>query len=357
MYLISLLIFGFVSVVLVISESVTTVYRCCSEGEVLLDDFKCGRTSRKWKPIILQQNPYAPLNSTQVEKLLKEWKIKVSRPKCEKNQRHYLATLRTAHEFVLIENGNLWFKGDSLPPGAFCVDHESAIVCVNDERTSTDNYNDSPAEQVKKVYIRKCCTNQGIYSEEKGCVINFPQKSLSISEFLQNTTSLNVLNISNTFLDVGFPYCEEGYITTGRLSDHDSSLQQDGSLLLPTSKVVLQPKTFCLENIEGKNDGVPTIFTCPNYIPVPVNGSHIAPDESDIRLTIYPLGLFISAFFLAATLAAGCLLPTTHHMLHWRCQTCHVACLMVGYFLLGITQIAGHKFPVELCITFGEYML
>ena len=360
MYLISLLIFGFISVILVISESPTIVYRCCEEGEVLLKDFKCAKTTEKWKPIIVKMNPVvAPLNTTQVEKLLREgWKVKVSRPKCERNQRSHLATLHPNHEFLLIENGSLWFKGNFLPPTAFCADHDSAIVCVKDEGTSTAAYNESPAEQVKKVLVKKCCRDGGMYSEEKfGCVVNSPQKFHSISEFLQNTTSLNVLNVSNTFFDMGFPHCDEGLIMTGRLSDHDSSLQQDGSLLLPTAKVVLQPKTFCLEYLDGKNDAVPTIFTCPNYLPMPVNGSHIAPDETDLRLTIYPLGLFISAFFLAATLAAGCLLPTTHHMLHWRCQTCHVACLMVGYFLLGITQMAGHKFPVELCIAFGELLL
>lgn len=354
MYLISLLIFGFVSVVLVIGESVTTVYRCCSEGEILLSDFKCGRTTKKWRPTIVTVEEPTPLNNTQVEKLLKEWKIKVARPKCEKNQRSYLAKLQPNHEFVLWENGNLWLKGEYLPPTAFCVDHDSAIVCVKNEDSSTADYLDSPAEQVKRVYVKKCCSG-GLYSDEvSGCVLR-PQKTPTITEFLQNTTSLNVLNVSNTFLDTGFPYCEEGIIPTGKLSDHDSSLQQDGSLLLPTAKVVLQPTSFCLEYYEGRTDSVPTIFTCPNFLPYPANGSHIAPDQTDIRLTIYPLGLFVSAFFLAATLAAGCLLPTTHHMLHWRCQTCHVACLMVGYFILAITQIAGHKFPVEMCKTFGKF--
>lgn len=354
MYLISVLIFGFVT--LVVSESVTTVYRCCSEGEILLNDFKCGRSNKKWKPTIVTDKNPEPLNATQVEKLLKEWKIKVARPKCDKSQKPYLAKLHPNHEFVLFESGILWLKGEYLKPTAFCVDHDSAVVCVNNENSSTDDYADSPAEQVKRVYVKKCCRD-GLYSEDKsGCVLQ-PQQFPTISEFLQNTTSLNVLNVSNTFLDTGFPLCEDGFIImTGRLSDHDSSLQQDGSLVLPPAKVVLQPNSFCLEYLEGRNDNVPTIFTCPNYIPVHGNGSHIAPDTGDIRLTIYPLGLYISAFFLAATLAAGCLLPTTHHMLHWRCQTCHVASLMVGYFLLATTQIAGHKFPAELCKTFGKFL-
>lgn len=75
---------------------------------------------------------------------------------------------------------------------------------------------------------------------------------------------------------------------------------------------------------------------------------------ADIRFTLYPVGFIISAVFLAATLAAGCLLPTSHHVLHWRCQTHHVACLMLGDILMAIIQLAGDSLHGGSCKALGE---
>lgn len=75
---------------------------------------------------------------------------------------------------------------------------------------------------------------------------------------------------------------------------------------------------------------------------------------ADIRFTLYPVGFIISAVFLAATLAAGWLLPTSHHVLHWRCQTHHVACLMLGDILMAIIQLAGDSLHDGSCKALGE---
>lgn len=75
---------------------------------------------------------------------------------------------------------------------------------------------------------------------------------------------------------------------------------------------------------------------------------------TDIRFTLYPVGFIISAVFLAATLAAGWLLPTSHHVLHWRCQTHHVACLMLGDILMAIIQLAGDSLHDGSCKALGE---
>lgn len=75
---------------------------------------------------------------------------------------------------------------------------------------------------------------------------------------------------------------------------------------------------------------------------------------ADIRFTLYPVGFIISAVFLAATLAAGWLLPTSHHVLHWRCQTHHVACLMMGDILMAIIQLAGDSLHGASCKALGE---
>jgi len=69
------------------------------------------------------------------------------------------------------------------------------------------------------------------------------------------------------------------------------------------------------------------------------------------------VGFIISAVFLAATLAAGWLLPASHHVLHWRCQTHHVACLMMGDILMAIIQLAGDSLHGASCKALGEFLL
>lgn len=75
--------------------------------------------------------------------------------------------------------------------------------------------------------------------------------------------------------------------------------------------------------------------------------------ETDLRFTIYPIGLALSAIFLAATLAAGLLLPASHHVLHWQCQTNHVACLLVGDVLLCIVHLSTGM-PYVPCFSIGK---
>lgn len=331
-----------------------TINKCCPNGEFLTDKLTCKKESREWIPLVVTTNFSQKLNKKEVKDLLKLWKIHFTLPKCEANEKQELILFNQS-AFLLLSNGSFWYEGVLLNSTSFCVDDNAAVVCAKDENSEPVGYDNPPAEQLKRVYIKKCCRSKNIYSKESAACLLLPlSEPITLSQFLEHTTSASVLNISNTFFEFGFPECNEGYIFTGKLSEHNSSLQQDGSLYLPTAKVLLEPKTFCLEYVEEEKGSLPTIFTCPHYLPVPVNGSRIAPEQGDIRLTLYPLALFVSVFFLAATLATGYLVPTTHHMLHWRCQTCHVACLMLGDFLLAITQIIGHTFPTEICTIFGK---
>lgn len=83
------------------------------------------------------------------------------------------------------------------------------------------------------------------------------------------------------------------------------------------------------------------------------------PEAKDIRFTLYPVGFIISAIFLAATLATGFLLPASHHVLHWRCQTYHVACLMVGDITMAAIQLAGNSLKGDdwICPFLGEFYI
>lgn len=347
---------------LVLSEKRTPVYRCCPEGESLSNEGKCISVRKEWNPVVVTNRFTKVINSSRdLQEVYSTWQIEYSRPKCGQNQTENLVSPHAP--YLLLQNGSLWYDGIIFPPTFFCIDNETAVICGSGG-DSTPNFSHEvapPAEQIRRVYIKKCCYDDLKTADQiKDCVTYGRKKSITVAQFLQNTTSLSVLNISNTFFEYGLPHCDNGdfLIPTGRLSDYNSSLQQDGSLFLPIAKVVLNPKTFCLQHIEGANQHLPTIFTCTNYLPVQVNGTNIAVDGDDPRLPLYALGLFVSAFFLAATLATTWLLPTTHHhMLHWRCQSCHVACLMVGYLLLAITQVAAKQFPKEVCETVGKSVI
>lgn len=72
---------------------------------------------------------------------------------------------------------------------------------------------------------------------------------------------------------------------------------------------------------------------------------------------VYSVGLLISVLFLLATLATGFLLPSNHHVLHWRCQTFYVGCLLVGDFLLAINQIYGAEIRGFKCFSMGKFLM
>ncbi|KAI4473863.1 hypothetical protein M0802_015909 [Mischocyttarus mexicanus] len=142
----------------------------------------------------------------------------------------------------------------------------------------------------------------------------------------------------------GFPACprRDKYTILGDLKD--AVLQPDGSMKV--GGVILPSGQFCIERIKELNQAV-KVFVCSEHAP---QRPHV--QATDIRLTLYPVGFIISAVFLAATLAAGWLLPASHHVLHWRCQTHHVVCLMLGDILMAIIQLAGDSLHGASCKIF-----
>lgn len=76
----------------------------------------------------------------------------------------------------------------------------------------------------------------------------------------------------------------------------------------------------------------------------------------DIRFILFPIGLLISVVFLLATLATRYILPSNHHILHWRCQTFYVTCLLIGDLLLAFTQLFGRNAKGFTCVSIGMYI-
>jgi G protein-coupled receptor Mth (Methuselah protein) len=121
--------------------------------------------------------------------------------------------------------------------------------------------------------------------------------------------------------------------------------------LAPPPIEPLGVEEYCLERVVEHPHRSVSVFICSPPLPDP---TWIEDHHNDLRFTLYPAGLAISAFFLAATLATGCLLPKAHHALHWRCQTCHVACLLVGDVLLATVQLSGPALPPQACKIIGK---
>ncbi|XP_072398849.1 probable G-protein coupled receptor Mth-like 1 [Diabrotica undecimpunctata] len=213
-------------------------------------------------------------------------------------------------------------------PNEFCFDYKSALVCLN----IPENL----------VIVKKCCGDNAIFSQINGTCIHFKDNSYKI-DVGQNKT-----------LGAGFPTCAENKMhVVGEL--HKSKIFNNGSLFVD-NKFHLGAGNFCLEHVLEQTGRSASIITCQEYVPQVRKKLTPSQNETDIRFTLYPIGLAISAIFLAATLAAGSLLPASHHVLHWRCQTNHVACLLVGDVLLCITHLAG---PIEFkpCFSIAVAML
>jgi G protein-coupled receptor Mth (Methuselah protein) len=231
-----------------------------------------------------------------------------------------------------------------LDPGSFCVDSGVAVVCAEDncvDSKVTGGQSPSLEGTQTKSRVKKCCGDGASYSDVKGACVVY--SNLTTAE----NFSLRFNNMTMV-LTAGFPICSSHeFVVAGKLDEQEFSLKDDGSLQKRAPEVTLQPGEFCIEHLLEHPADRAIIFTCPEN----VEGTG---GNWDLRFTLYPIGLFLSAFFLAATLAAGCLLPSSHHLLHWKCQTGHVSCLLVGDVLLAVTQLADSRVSGGVCVTLGK---
>ncbi|XP_050304480.1 probable G-protein coupled receptor Mth-like 1 [Anthonomus grandis grandis] len=304
------------------------IAKCCAMDERLTSDYKCLNSyNSSWELTVY-------LNGTTtrfIGNLPPRWEIKSSiKPRCSGEPAIEPLKARTA---MPLANGHLFSitYEKYLNPNQYCLDYEFVMYCRPIYKS----------QNMSSVQIKKCCGKGGIYADLNSTCIRFKD-------------SYNIDVGQDKTLIAGFPDCEKGddLAVAGKLQE--GQVLENGTLIINTTNAIMPsflPSTnYCLEHIFEQAGGSASIFTCKSYLPVPVQA------EQSLRLTIYPIGLAISAIFLAATLAAGSLLPTTHHVLHWKCQTNHVACLLLGDVLLCISQIAGARFAYPYCFTLAVAM-
>lgn len=320
---------------------IVQVNKCCRIGEYLDRTKNCvvGGTE-KWVPFVFmisKKTHFKPVGDAPRFFRIKERTL----PNTCSDPELFVGS----NNIVIFSNGSLFLYEKSIfvPPGDYCAEQEAALVCFAPVQGM-----DSLIAPKKLTKVMKCCGPDYIYDEANGTCL--PQKEVQGDGF-----NVRIVNSSNVEVVYGFPECDLRYALVGKFRDEMLN-DETGSLILDSGKV-MGPSEFCLEHTVGKDHNPAkdslfvNIFTCSEHFTVAVP----SPDQN-LQLVLYSGGLLISVIFLSATLAAGFLMPSNHHVLHWRCQTYYVACLLVGDLLLAITQISGNAIPGAGCVIIASLM-
>ncbi|XP_055301328.1 probable G-protein coupled receptor Mth-like 1 [Sitodiplosis mosellana] len=325
------------------TKATVTVNKCCGTGEWLTsENGQCiiDGDNDKWWPLIFMiklQSYFEPKGGAP-----KFMKYRESRPSCEKPE-FYIGQDKLA----LFTNGSLYLsaKHKSIEPQNYCVDKNSAIVCDPDV-----NSPDALIQPTKLLKIRKCCVKSAVYkSHDSTCIPSNDYTLADVGQIVFNSTRTDIL--------FGFPECKISKYFTIAETFKESNLDWDTNRLVLQSGRKLNWQDFCLEHVidNGTDNILPlSVFTCADHLYASPNTNPTP--ERDIRFILFPIGLLISVVFLLATLATRYVLPSNHHILHWRCQTFYVTCLLIGDLLLAFTQLFGRNANGFTCVSIAVSM-
>ncbi|XP_037936208.1 probable G-protein coupled receptor Mth-like 1 [Teleopsis dalmanni] len=228
--------------------------------------------------------------------------------------------------FTIFSNGSLFVleHGLLIEPSQFCVDRESALVCLPKHKKSDSHFK-----------IKKCCGKYSTYDAKvKKCV----------APTVSNNEIKLPLNESVFQTVYGFPKCNEISSSFAIIDDWQPTLFNTSTGLLQLKHKNLSATEFCLEHL--REEDAPTkfkIFACLHHFAPDAPANSISPthkSNDQLQVAVLNIGIVISVIFLAATLIAGYLMPSVHHVLHWRCQIFYVFCLFIGDLLLAYTQFS-----------------
>ncbi|KAL7031918.1 hypothetical protein ACKWTF_007172 [Chironomus riparius] len=316
------------------------ITKCCRIGDLLNIEGVCEPAlgSLIWAPKV-----FLPKKRTFYEKpglLPSFFNVKEEvRPNCDAPE-FFKST-----DVYIVGNGSIYLKNKHITIEnfeSFCVDQDFSLVCRNDQELVPDN-------MTTTVKLTKCCGPNEIYASSS--CIGANNKS-GDPLFNPNDDGLKM----KIDFDYKFPDCDgsnEFAIAGPFLS---SNFDMSSGHVKTESGKIFQREQYCLDHVianDNNYEGV-KIFTCSeHYSTIPPNLNH---HQDDTRFAIYSIGLLISVLFLIATLAVGFLLLSNHHMLHWRCQTNYVICLLIGDLLLAITQISGTSLHGPSCVIIAHLM-
>ncbi|XP_067637536.1 probable G-protein coupled receptor Mth-like 1 [Eurosta solidaginis] len=236
--------------------------------------------------------------------------------------------------WLIFSNGSLFLgeRKQFIEPHRYCVDRNAALVCFPRH-----------TNEQERVKIRKCCGWNGLYDAViKQCI--FPgSKAVKHGARASSDLPLNTTLYETIY---GFPKCHQKNVPYAIAGDWNETQMDSENGKLKLAHKILTISDFCLEHLHDENNQVIAIkiFTCLHHFSseTPANAIAAIGSTSSDRLQIAALniGIIISVVFLAATLIAGYMLPSVHHMLHWRCQIYYVFCLFIGDLILAYTQLS-----------------
>lgn len=319
------------------------INKCCRLGDYLDRTRTCVvgglEATDKWVPPVYQpkkNGTYKNIGELPSNMQLSEAQIPST---CDEPEFYF-----TANNIILIGNGSLFLNEKALmiPPSDYCIDKNTALVCIPRLANKMDHLK-APKILSK---VKKCCGANAAYSQENGTCIYLQRSHELFSASVIKSPQVDVVS--------GFPECQHNDFALAGQFNVVNFDEETGEVKMEGEKT-FEANHFCIDHVIDGGESSINIFTCSEHVQpasVPVRVDH-----QDIRFVLYSIGLLISVIFLFATLACGFLVPSNHHVLHWRCQTHYVACLLVGDLLLAITQIAGNSIVGPACSIIGKSSL
>lgn len=314
------------------------INKCCRIGDMLNSDGKCdpGIGAKKWAPKVYFPKKSAffldtgslPSHITPLEEI---------RPSC-KNVKPV-----NSSDVYILANGSLYLNDKHIMINKiddYCVDQVLSLVCRSDKESVPDN--------MSVIELTKCCGPHQIYSLTNASTS--PCVTINNTNPLYNSPLLDGVYVDLTYK---FPDCVSNEFAIAGPFSSENHYPSSGDVRTESGKV-FHSNQYCIDHVQSdRNEGV-KIFTCSEHYAISpaITSQH----QDDARFAIYSIGLLISVLFLFATLAVGFLLVSNHHVLHWRCQTNYVICLLIGDLLLAITQLAGPAITGASCIVIAHLM-
>lgn len=320
------------------SKAKVVINKCCRIGDLLNKDAKCeaGVGSKKWVPKVYfpkkhqfyNETGFLPNFMTNTEEV---------RPSCAS------VTLMNSTDVYIVGNGSLYLNDKHISINSlddYCVDQMFSLVCRNDIEAGPDN--------MARIALTKCCGPNQVYSSNNATAT--PCITINSSSPLFDRPLLAGVYVDMTYK---FPDCDSNEFAIAGPFMKENHYPETGNVATDSGKL-FHPDQYCVDHVQGDGYEGVKIFTCSEHYAISpaVTSQH----QDDARFKIYSIGLLISVLFLFATLAVGFLLISNHHVLHWRCQTNYVICLLIGDLLLAITQLAGHNLQGASCIIIAHFM-
>lgn len=321
------------------SKSKVVINKCCRNGDLLNKNGKCeaGVGSKMWAPKVFfpkKRTFYSEFgllpgfmnNSEDV------------RPSCQNVE------LMNSSDVYLIGNGSLYLNDKHISINSlddYCVDQYYSMVCRHDKEVSGP-------DNMARIALTKCCGPRQVYSSNNSSAT--PCITINSASPLFDRPLLDGVTVDMTYK---FPDCATNEFAIAGPFMRENHYAESGNVKTDSGKM-FHSDQYCLDHVQGdRYEGV-KIFTCSEHYAI--SPSITSQHQEDARFKIYSIGLLISVLFLLATLAVGFLLISNHHVLHWRCQTNYVICLLIGDLLLAITQLAGHSLSGASCIVIAHLM-